>query len=110
MTNSIKFLGLARRAGHLEVGEEGTGSVARAHKAKLLVICSDSSDNARKRAANFSAAGNVMVVTLPCTKEELGQAVGLGSPSMAAITDIGMAAGFIEKLASENPGCYEEAV
>ena len=108
MTNSIKFLGLARRAGFLEIGEESTGAAARAHKARLLVICSDSSENARKRAANFSAAGNVPCVELPCSKLELGAAVGVGSPSMAAVTDIGMASGFLTKLASENPGRYEE--
>ena len=109
MGNSLLFLGLARRAGALEIGEEPSGSAARAKKARVILICADASENAQKRGKNFSVAGNVPLVKVPFTKVEVGEAVGSGRPSLVAITDMGMAAAFMAKLSAEYPGEYDEA-
>ena len=53
----LRFLGLMRRAGKLSVGEEGTGQVARAGKARLILLARDASDNARDRAEGFARRG-----------------------------------------------------
>ena len=103
MEYSISLLGIARNAGRLEVGEEPTGKAARGKKARLILLAADVSDNARHRARNFSVSGNVPVLELPLTKEELGAAVGSARPSMAAITDVGLAASFAEKYAAADP-------
>lgn len=108
MTDSIRFLGMAKRAGTIVTGEESCGAAVKAHKVKLLMTCSDSSGNAQKRAGDYAAYGGVPLVTLPCTKAELAQSLGIGMPSMAALTDTGMAACFLKKLCGESPGQYEE--
>ena len=107
MPNSLNVLGLARKAGLVEAGEEATGAACRAGKARILLVASDASDNARHRADNFSAAGNTLCLNLHYTKEELGTALGTGRPSMAALMDAGMAALFGQKLAVEFPGEYD---
>lgn len=38
MNNAMRYLGLARKAGHLEVGEENVGTAVRLGKAKLVVL------------------------------------------------------------------------
>ena len=79
MPNSLNVLGLARKAGLVEAGEEAAGAACRAGKARILLY----------------------------TKEELGSALGTGRPSMAALMDAGMAALFVQKLAVEFPGEYD---
>lgn len=109
MTDSIRFLGMAKKAGMIVTGEESCGAAVKAHKARLLMTCSDSSGNAQKRAGDYAAYGGVPLIALDCTKAELAQALGAGLPSMAALTDAGMAACFLKKLCGESPGRYEEA-
>lgn len=96
----MHLLGLARKAGRIEVGEEPTGAACRARKARLLVLAADAADNTTRRAEHFAQAGNTLCVRIPFTKDEIGGAVGRGSCAMAALTDAGMAAGLLKKLAA----------
>ena len=41
MDNALHLIGIARRAGRLEVGEEPVGAAARAGHARLLVLAAD---------------------------------------------------------------------
>ena len=109
MSNSLNFLGMARKAGKLEIGEEFTGAAVRLKKARVIILASDASENARRRAENFSKAGNVPLIELKYTKAELGRALDKASPAMAAITDIGFAAAFVERIADEGSDCGELA-
>ena len=104
----ITFLGLAEKAGHLEIGDESCGMAARAGKAKVLLTASDAARNSLTRAANYAEDAKAPHVSLPFTKEELGAVVGRGTPGMLAVTDIGMASAFLSKLSSEVPGRYED--
>ena len=47
---ALNLLGLMRRANALSIGEEDTGSAVREHAAKLVLLASDASPNAKKRA------------------------------------------------------------
>lgn len=105
---ALHLLGLARKAGRIEVGEEPVGAVCRARKAKLLLLAADAADNTARRAEHFAQAGNTVPVRTPFTKEQLGGAVGRGSCAMAALTDAGMAASFLNKLAAADPERYGE--
>ena len=109
MDNALKLLGLALKAGRLEIGEEPVGAVARARKAKLLILASDAAPNTMRRAAHFGEAGNVLFLTTPFTKAELGFAVGRSSCAMMAFTDPGFAASFTQKLAALDPDRYGSA-
>lgn len=106
---SLRLLGLARKAGRIEVGEEPAGAACRARKAKLLLLACDAADNTARRAEHFAQAGNTLCVRVPFPKEQLGGAVGRGSCAMAALTDAGMAAVFLKKLAAADPERYGEA-
>ena len=110
MNNSIRLLGIARMAGFLEIGEEAVGSAARAGKARLILTASDASPNALHRARNFElAGGGVVNIVSPYSKEEMGMTVGKGTPSMVALTDIGLASKIASELAAELPEKYTEA-
>lgn len=109
MDNALRMLGLAKKAGRLEVGEEPVGAAARARKAKLLLLARDAAANTARRAAHFGEAGNVLFLTVPFTKAELGMAVGRTSCAMLAFTDPGFAASFVEKLAARDPERYGPA-
>lgn len=109
MDNALRMLGLAKKAGRLEVGEEPVGAAARTRKARLLLLAADAAPNTARRAAHFGEAGNVLFLTLPFTKAELGMAVGRASCAMLAFTDPGFAASFVEKLARRDPERYGSA-
>ena len=105
----LHLLGLARKAGRLEVGEEPVGAACRAHHARLVLLASDAAPNSCRRAAHFGQAGNVLFLELPFTKAELGFVLGRGSCAMLALTDAGFAASVLEKLAARDPERYGPA-
>ena len=105
---ALHLLGLARKAGKIEVGEEPVGSICRARKAKVLILAKDAADNTVRRAQHFAEAGNTLCVQTPFTKGEIGWAVGRESCAMAALTDAGMAASLVKKLAAADPERYQQ--
>lgn len=105
----LRLLGLMRRASAIAIGESQTGDAVRGGKARLLLIASDASDNARKRAAGFAAGRSVLTVPLPFTKEELADSLGTGACSMAAVTDMGFADALMQLMAEQWPEDYGEA-
>ena len=96
----LHLLGLAKKAGKLEIGEEPVGAVCRARHARLLLLASDAAPNTCRRAAHFGQAGNVLWLQLPYTKEELGFQLVRKSCAMVAVTDFGFAGAIGEKLAA----------
>ena len=105
----LHLLGLARKAGRLEIGEEPVGTVCRARQARLVLLASDAAANTNRRAAHFGEAGNVLWLEVPYSKAELGFHLGRGSCAMLAITDAGFAAAVTEKLAARDPERYGPA-
>ena len=105
----LHLLGLARKAGKLEVGEEPVGAVCRARHARLVLLAADAAPNTRRRCAHFGQAGNVLWLELPFTKEELGFQLGRGPCAMLALTDPGFASSIAEKLAARDPERYGPA-
>ena len=108
MNKVLSLLGLAKKAGRLEIGEEPTGAAARARDARLLLIASDAADNSFRRLRHFAEAGACLYARLPCTKDMLGKAVGRTSCAMVAVTDIGFAEAIAGKLAEEDAASYGE--
>lgn len=106
MDNALRLIGLARKGGRIEVGEEPVGAAARAHKARLVVLASDAADNTLRRASHFALSAGVPVLQSPYTKGELGLSVGRSSCAMLALTDHGLAAAFTRKLAAADPERY----
>ena len=107
--NILNMIGLALRAGRLEVGEEPVGAACRAKDCRLILVARDAADNSYRRVMHFAGAGNCLWLSIPATKDELGATVGRSSCAMAAVTDIGFAQSIAKKLAAENPEKYAEA-
>lgn len=97
------FLGLIKKAGKLEVGEEPVGASCRAKKASLVITASDAAPNSVRRATHFSEAGKIPILPVLLDKEQLGQAIGRPPCSMISINDIGFAAALAKKLVAVSP-------
>lgn len=102
----LSLLGLSLRGGNLAVGEEPVDAAARAKDALLLLLAADSADNTRRRCEHMALAGNCLWVRLPCTKEQMGRALGRNSVALAAVTDIGLASALAKLLAELDPEQY----
>ena len=109
MDKLLNLIGLAKKAGKLEAGEEPVGAAARARHARLILIASDAADNTRRRAKHFGDAGECICLEIPASKDELGRALGRTSCAMAALTDVGFAEAVAKKLAEADEAHYGEA-
>ena len=109
MDKLLNLIGLAKKAGKLEVGEEPVGAAARSKHARLILIASDAADNTRRRALHFGEAGECICLEIPPTKEDLGRALGRTSCALLALTDIGFAEAVAKKLAESDEAHYGEA-
>ena len=105
----LHLLGLAKKAGRLEIGEEPVGAAARAHQARVLLLAADAAPNTVRRAAHFGEAGGALWLQMPFTKAELGEQLGRSSCAMLAVTDFGFAAALAEKLAARDEERYGPA-
>ncbi len=109
---ALGLLGLMRRAGAIELGEDNSAATVKDGKAKLLLFSSDVSEAARRKAEGFSHGRSVQLVPLHYTREELGAALGVKSCAMAALTDMGFSNALMKELNKQYPeeysGVYEE--
>ena len=100
---SLGLLGLMRRAGALEIGEDNSALTVKSGKAKLLLLSSDVSESARRKAEGFCYGRSVQIVSLESTREAMGAAIGLRTCSILAVTDIGFANALMKELAKQQP-------
>lgn len=101
---AMGYLSLARRGRLLEAGEEPVGAVCRAGHARLVVVAGDASDHCVRRVRSFVSGTNQRWLTISCTKEELGAAIGRSACAMAVFTDVRLALAFVQALdESERP-------
>ena len=107
--NILSLLGLSLRGGRLAVGEEPVEAVARARDARVLLLASDAADGTRRRCEHFAAHGDCMWLQIPFTKAELGQALGRTAVAIAAVTDVGLAAALLHRLAELDPAQFRDA-
>jgi len=89
MRDIPSFLGLARRAGKLVMGEQAVLDAAT--HIRLVMTAEDLAAGSLKRAARAAETANAPLVTLPHTKEVLGAALGRGTCGILALTDEGFA-------------------
>lgn len=98
MDKCLNYLALARKAGLAELGEEPVGDAARAGRARLVLVASDAGEHTWRRAKSLVAGTRQQLLRLPCTRDEMGLAIGRTSLAIAAITDVGMAKSLVEAL------------
>ncbi len=109
MSKALNYLGIARKSGGIETGEDNSSGLVKAGKARVLLVASDTSDGAKRRAEGYVYETNTILVETPFTKDEIAGITGKSGCSMAAITDLGLAAAFLKALADEQPEIYSES-
>ena len=95
---ALNYLALGKKGRLVELGEEPVGAVARAIKARLVIVATDASDHTWRRAKSFVAGTEQQCIRVPFTKEELGFVVGRQSLAIAAFTDAALALAFTKAL------------
>jgi len=108
MSNALQYLGIAKKAGLLETGEENTHLAVKKGSARLLIVASNSSENAKKRASGYVWEGKLPITTVPYTKAEISSLTGKAGCSMAVILDAGLASSFASALFQEYGEQYGE--
>ena len=104
----LHLIGLAKKAGRAEIGEEPVGALCRQHDARLLLLAADAAPSTRRRCLHFAEEGDCLWIEVPFTKEELGRCLGRTSCAIAALSDIGFAGAIAGKLAATDPARYGE--
>ncbi len=93
----LSMLGLAEKAGRIASGEFSAEKAVKSHKAYLVIVASDASDNTKKMFQNMCSYHRV-----PCfiygTKEELGHYIGKQYRASVAVTEEGFAKSLVSKL------------
>ena len=97
MTDALNLLGLARRAGKLQIGHDAALLSVRKGNASLVILTEDASP---RHVRELEAAGFSKYVTIPCTMADAGVATGKKS-CIYALEDSGFAASFMKKLSKE---------
>jgi ribosomal protein L7Ae-like RNA K-turn-binding protein len=93
------MLGLACRAGKVVSGEFSVERAVRKHKAKLVIVAGDASENTRSSFTDLCAYYKVPVC-IYATREALGAFTGKGFRASAAVLDDNFA-NTIKKLVEE---------
>lgn len=98
----IPLLGLARRAGKVEIGDEAVKSACAHSTARMLLIASDSSERTCETFEFIAESANIPHIPVAETREELGNALGKRPCAVVAVCDAGFSAAIIKKLSAEN--------
>ena len=107
MGKAIRYLGIARLSGNIEIGEDNAKALVKAGKAKLFIVASDTSDAAKRRAEGYVFGCNTPLLEVPFTKQEISEITGKTGCSMAAIRDLGLAKSLVDALMTEFGTQYE---
>ncbi len=108
MADALGYIGVARMAGGIETGEENARALVRSGKAKLLIVAADASPGAKRRAEGYVFETNTPMVETPYQKSQISAISGRPGCSMAAFTNLGLAAGFAAALFAEYGAQYRE--
>lgn len=98
----LGLLGIALRGGKLALGEQPVADMAEAKKARVILLACDAAENSKKRARALSERFGVPLLEMPCSKEQLGGALGRASLAVCAVTDMGIAVAAAKQLAEED--------
>ena len=95
---ALGLLGLARKAGKLQTGEESVGVMLAEKRARLTVLASDAGDAVSRKVRGLAEGSRQRILRIPYDKLRLGAALGRPSVSVAAFGDVSMALAFLKAL------------
>jgi len=96
MRDLLGYLGLAKRAGKLIIGDVAVSQAT--DFSRLICVAEDLSPGSLKRARRAALIAGIPLVTLPCTKNGIGNALGRKPCGILALTDDGFAKALIEAV------------
>lgn len=100
----LSLLGLCAKAGKIQSGEFMVEKMVKAHKGKLIIVATDTSDASKKNYRDMSNFHHVPLIEYG-TKDTLGNAIGKEMRASAVVTDEGFANSIINLWkASMNTG------
>ncbi len=102
MDKLLGFLGLGKRAGSLVTGEEAVSGAVRSGEAKLIMLAQDAGASAVKTANRLAESCRVSLVTLPYSKDALGDMLARRVSALMCVTDKKFALALLTKLAEAN--------
>lgn len=93
----LGMLGLAKRAGKVQTGEDVCSKAVKSGKAKLIIIACDASDNTKKSITDSCRYYNVQYIER-CSKAELGKYTGADSRAVVSVNDDNFAKAILNRL------------
>ena len=93
----LSLLSLAARGRNLVSGEFSVEKAIKEHKASIIVLATDASDNTKKKFTDSGAFYHVPVYIFG-TKDELGPAIGCMERASIAVLDEGLAKSIAAKI------------
>lgn len=97
----LTLLGLMRRSGHLAVGADDAAESCARGRARLLLLPDDAAGNTVRWMESAGQQKEVPVLRPGFDKQALGEALGVGTCSAAAVCDTGFAIALSRKLEME---------
>ncbi len=101
---ALGMLGLARRAGKLQTGEETVSAMLAEKHARLTVLAEDAGEAVARKVRGLAEGTRQRVLTVPYDKLTLGAALGRPMVSVAAFADVSMALAFAKALPAGTVG------
>ena len=101
---AIGLLGLARKAGKLQTGEETVGAMLAEKRARLTLLASDAGEAVSRKVRGLAEGSRQRILIIPYDKLTLGEALGRPSVSVAAFADVSMALAFVKALPAGTAG------
>ena len=98
MDRAIGLLGLARKAGKLQTGEESVSAMLAEKRARLTLLAEDAGEAVARKVRALAAGSRQIILVIPCDKLRLGAALGRPVVSVAAFADVSMALAFVKAL------------
>ena len=95
---ALGMLGLARKAGKLQTGEETVSAMLAEKHARLTVLSNDAGEAVVRKVRGLAEGTRQRVLTVPYGKLTLGAALGRQIVSVAAFADVSMALAFVKAL------------
>ena len=103
MNKALNLLGLARKGGNVQLGEENCAMACRSGKARLLILSKDAGDSVSHRAEYFVRSGKPPLLRVDYTKEEMGAMLGRNVCPIVAVTDVRLAMAFVKAMGEDDP-------
>ena len=107
---ALGLLGLARKAGKLQTGEETVCAMLAEKHARLTLLADDAGEAVARKVRALAQGSRQRVLAIPYDKLRLGAALGRPAVSVAAFADVSMALAFADKGETKNDPAFAKAL